>query len=208
MNQHEFVARCQAAYAKLGLEPGNPDDGEWQDAHYPAPDPEGDTTIPLLFADHQIQGILQSEEYGRCCFWSGDTKTFLDSGPFVEGWFELWDVYEKWQDTAVEKLHTHPDASEWRSRGGKKAHEEKDELGRSVLALKSVERMCAVIHEEKDEFGRSVKGVEAAMKMNSHQWQNTHPDWPAFITTSGPLSNWQKKRGIPTEFRIRLPNDS
>jgi hypothetical protein len=45
------------------------------------------------------------------------------------------------------------------------------------------------------------------MKLSMQRWQNTHPDWPPFIAPPGPLSNWQKARGIPTEFRIRLPND-
>ena len=105
MNQHEFVARCYTTYAKLGLEPGNPDDGCWQDAHYPAPCPEGTSIIPLLYNDHQIQGLLQSEEYERCCFWVGDAKRFLLNCPFVEDWFELWDLYERWKGNGMGKMN-------------------------------------------------------------------------------------------------------
>jgi hypothetical protein len=43
-------------------------------------------------------------------------------------------------------------------RGGKKVHEEKDELGRSVRARKLNE----TVHEEKDDLGRSVHAVKAA----------------------------------------------
>ena len=50
-------------------------------------------------------------------------------------------------------------------RSGRAAHEEKDELGRSVHAVKRVERMLAVTHAEKDELGRSVQGVKNAKRM-------------------------------------------
>jgi hypothetical protein len=95
MNQHEWVQACQARYEEQGLtpEPG----GEWQEAHYPTPKCEGGTrTIWLLRSDHQVQGLLQSEEYKCQCFFSGEAKSFLKEGPFVLAWFELWDLYDKW----------------------------------------------------------------------------------------------------------------
>ena len=223
VDQHEFVAKCYANYAELGLEPGNPDDGEWQNAHYPAPDPEGTVTIPLLFSDHQIQGLLQSEEYGRRCFWSGHTKKFLAYGPFISNWFELWDIYDKWIEEHNRRLHEEKDELGRSVHGVKSAerlnaaiHEEKDELGRSLHAVKFNKKL----HEEKDEFGRSLHGlrfheekngegksiraVENAMKTNSQRWMNTHPDWPPFITNAGSLSRWQKARGIDPKCRVRL----
>ena len=45
---------------------------------------------------HQIHGILQSEDVGRVCFWVGDAVQWLKEGPFVQGWFDLYDLYEKW----------------------------------------------------------------------------------------------------------------
>jgi hypothetical protein len=50
-------------------------------------------------------------------------------------------------------------------KAGRAAHEKKDELGRSVHAVKRVERMLAVTHAEKDELGRSVQGVKNAKRM-------------------------------------------
>ena len=50
-------------------------------------------------------------------------------------------------------------------RGGAKVHEEKDELGRSVRALKLNE----IIHKEKDELGRSIVGVKAAAAINKEK---------------------------------------
>ena len=161
MDQHEFVAKCYARYAELGLEPGNPDDGVWQDAHYPAPDPEGDATIPLLFDDHLQQGLYQSEEYGRCCFWVGDAKRFLTHGPFVEGWFELWDLYDKWKGDNVKKLHEEKNeegksvhAISIGKKGGAATHKEKNEEGKSLHALK----ISALAHADKDKYGKSLLG--------------------------------------------------
>ena len=95
MNQHTFVKERLAFYEEQGLtpEPG----GEWQEAHYPDPEGIGDKTVRMTFDDHQQQGLYQSEEYGRCCFFSGDVVRFLTHSPFVPGWFDLWDLYGKWR---------------------------------------------------------------------------------------------------------------
>lgn len=94
MNQHEWVKQCLERYAEEGAYPG--DGSRWEKAHYPAPKKLGEETIDLKFDDHQVQGILQSEEYGRLCFWTSDAKRFLLTGPFVDGWFGLWNIWEKW----------------------------------------------------------------------------------------------------------------
>jgi len=299
MNQHEFVEKCLERYERLDIIPGDPNEGKWNKAHYPAPNPEGDTTIPMLWDDHQQQGLYQSEEWGRVCFFAGDAKKFLTHGPFVENWFELWDIYDKWMkkkgEGMNEKIHEEKDEegksvhavklgkkmnekvheekneegkSVFAVKNGKKAHEEKNEEGKSVRALKMLEKLHeekneegkSVIavkagkkgHEEKDEEGKSVHAVKAAKKSHeerneegksvralkmleklheekneegksvvavkngknigkktsAQRWQNTHPDWPPFVTNPGALSCWQKKRGIPTEFRIRLNTET
>ena len=95
VNQHEWVRDCQARYEEQGLELGNPDDGEWQEAHYPAPKGVGTDVIWLRSEDHQVQGLYQSEEYGRPCFFNADVKTFLDNN-WCSNWFELYALYEKW----------------------------------------------------------------------------------------------------------------
>ena len=120
MNQHTWVQQCTSYYEESGLtpEPGN----GWQEAHYPAPKGEGKEVVWLLYDHHQVQGILQSEEYGRMCFFSGDVKKFLTCGPFVSGWFELWDLYEKHLNlhsskNAV-KLNSHPNTLNSRYENG------------------------------------------------------------------------------------------
>ena len=230
VDQHEFVAKCYANYAELGLEPGNPDDGEWQDAHYPAPKGEGDKTIPLLFEDHQIQGILQSEEYGKYCFFSGHTRKSLTHGPFVSGWFDLWDIYEKYvSDNSkknAEKAHSqkdelgksifamrcHSKKDEFgRSIAGVKAAErlnaEKDELGRSVRGVKASKRLNAVVHAKKDKLGRSVHSVKSAERMCAKGWED--PDHPELgIHNAGNLVQLQKRKGLPHSKKNRVKVNS
>jgi hypothetical protein len=235
MDQHEFVARCYINYTELGLETGNPDDGIWQDAHYPAPDPEGDTTIPMLFDDHQQQGLYQSEEWGRCCFFLGDAKKFLTHGPFVPNWFDLWDLYDKWSQLHLAEISVKGSISAHKERNEQgqsllgvkngenlsKLHEEKDEFGRSIHALKA----CEKIHSEKNEFGKSVTGVKAANTTNKiiHLEKNedgksviavkagkstSSQRWMCLktghISTPGGLTPYQRSRGINTNLRIRL----
>lgn len=89
MNQHEYVLGCQRYYAENGYEPGNPEDGEWHDCHYPVPKCLGGTeTVKLLKQHHAVQGVLQSEEYQRCCIW-GWEKAYLDGEPLA--------LARKWQ---------------------------------------------------------------------------------------------------------------
>ena len=179
MDQHTFVKERLAYYREQGLTPGNPEDGEWQDAHYPAPDPEGNATVPLLYNDHQIQGILQSEEYGRVCFWVGHTRKFLTQGPFVENWFELWNLYDKWVGERMKALNKEKDdlgRSVFAMKGTTAANLEKDDLGRSVNAVKGGKAAAAVTNAEKDENGKSVNAVKggkaAAAVTNAEKDEN------------------------------------
>ena len=101
MNQHDFVKSCLEEYKKSVryFEEG------WEEAHYPAPKGVGTDTIWLTHEHHQIQGLLQSEEYGRMCFFVGHTLEFLKKGPFVSNWFELWDIYDKWTRKPKSESH-------------------------------------------------------------------------------------------------------
>jgi len=143
MNQHDYVKECLEFYEEAGFIPG----ARWEDAHYPAPNGKGETTIPMLHEHHQVQGLLQSREYDQCCFYSGHTKRFLTEGPFVSGWFELWDIYDKYstlQSSAAGRkaaelgLGIH--APGMQSKGGKIGGTKSAELGLGVHA-RSAEQM-------------------------------------------------------------------
>jgi hypothetical protein len=89
LTQQEWVEGCYAYYAENGYEPGNPEDGEWEDAHYPVPKCEGgEVTIKLLKQHHAVQGVLQSEEYQRPCIYGWEANC-------LEG--EMLALCKKWQ---------------------------------------------------------------------------------------------------------------
>ena len=98
ITQKEYVEGCLKYYAENGIQPGDPEEGLWEEAHYPLPSSEGSDTILLLHDHHQVQGILQSEEVGRKCYWDGEVRKFLTYGPFVDCWFDLWIYYQKWSN--------------------------------------------------------------------------------------------------------------
>jgi hypothetical protein len=94
-SQHEYVKGAQEWNTEALSDPYD-DSNDWVDAHYPRPQGAGESTTPLTFFQHQFQGVLQSKEEGRCCFYHGDVLGFLKTSPFFEGYFELWDLYDKW----------------------------------------------------------------------------------------------------------------
>jgi hypothetical protein len=166
MDQHFYVKGVLEFYESEGISIGDPEIGCWCEAHYPEPKGTGDSKILLLWEHHQVQGILQSEEFGRCCFFPGDVVKFLNTSSFIEGWFDLWDLYDKWSSQlgkmASEKSHELKN-EEGKSLSSINSHRKKDEFGRSVTAVSNMEKM----HAEKDEFGRSVQGVKNAERLHS-----------------------------------------
>ena len=102
LTQKEWVEKCYERYARLGMNPGD-SYWVWEKAHYPLPQGMGDKWIWLTHEDHQIQGILQSEEYGDRYFFPGYPKRVLDR-LFVEDWFEIYDLYDKWQKIAMSRV--------------------------------------------------------------------------------------------------------
>ncbi len=95
MNQHEWVLGCQRYYAENYYEPGNPEDGIWEDCHYPVPKCLGGTeTVKLLKEHHAVQGVLQSEEYQIPCIWGWEVK-------YLRGDFLI--LGRKWQSELGKK---------------------------------------------------------------------------------------------------------
>jgi len=88
----KFALECRDRYAEDGLVVDK-SNGEF--AHCPLPRSMGDSGYYLLHDDHQWQGLLQSRDVGKRCFWAGEVKRWLETAPFVEGYFELWEIYEE-----------------------------------------------------------------------------------------------------------------
>jgi hypothetical protein len=84
--QREYVEGCQQWYREADLQPGNPEDGVWEECHYPAPRCLGGTeTVLLLKEHHAVQGVLQSEEYQHPCIW-GWERRYL-TGEYLEKFY-------------------------------------------------------------------------------------------------------------------------
>jgi hypothetical protein len=80
INQHTWVAGCYEYYRRMMYEPGNPEDGTWEAAHWPIPNWAGGTqTILLLKQHHAVHGVLQSEEYGQPCIFGWEAN-------YLNGW--------------------------------------------------------------------------------------------------------------------------
>lgn len=164
LNQHTFVAQCLERYKEEGAHPGDGDQWDW--AHYPAPKGLGDQQIRLRHSDHQIQGLLQSVEYNQRCFFVGDAKRFLLNSPFIEEWFDLWDIYERFKGTSLAEFHSEKDEEGKSIRAleqMKQLHQEKDEQGRSRHAV----RMGKAAHTEKNEDGKSTHAVKQFSELDA-----------------------------------------
>lgn len=158
LNQHDFVRQCLERYAADGSHPGDGD--KWDDAHYPAPKGIGHQKIKLKHWDHQVQGLLQSEEYGRVCFFAGDAKRFLDSGPFVEGWFELYEIFAKYAAVNAEQTNK------------KLTFEQRSEVMRRVHASRTTEeraKLAKKIQENRTFEQRSEASKRANASLSEEQ---------------------------------------
>jgi hypothetical protein len=149
-----FALECRAKYETQGLVV-DATNGEF--AHCPYPEGMGESGYYLLHGDHQQQGILQSQDIGKLCFWVGHARQWLlTCDPLPDNYFELWDIYEK-----ITKEH----GVERASHLTKTIHSEKDEFGKSIQGIKNAERLNA----EKDEQGRSIQGVKNAERLNAEK---------------------------------------
>ncbi len=146
LSNERFALECLQRYAESG---DIVDATNGQFAHCPQPERYGDKGYYLTWEDHQHQGLLQSRDIGECCFFKGHAKKWLlDCDHFPDNYFELWDIYEKYASKQSKKI-------------AEKLHEEKDELGRSVHALRAFEK----VHLERDSLGRSAHAVKASEKV-------------------------------------------
>lgn len=126
-----FVAECYQGYLIVGLEPGNPFDGDWELAHHPVPKCLGGTeTIWLLKRDHAVHGVIQSDCFEHCCIYGWEYQ-------FLEG--ELLERARNWkahQGRLSLAKHTHQMRSEYsRRREANKTHEEKQRKSNKIKEL-------------------------------------------------------------------------
>jgi hypothetical protein len=123
MNQREWVEGCLNWYKEADLTPGNPEDGEWHECHYPVPKCLGGTeTIKLLAQHHAVQGVLQSEDYQHCCLFNWELK-------YLEG--ELLALAKKWKRNLI--------SSNAISLHARRTPEERSRLAKERMTVRSPE---------------------------------------------------------------------
>jgi hypothetical protein len=157
MNQHEWVYGCYAYYLENYIEPGNPEDGVWEAAHWPVPKCKGGRkTILLLKEHHAVHGVLQSEEWQTPCIW-GWEKAYL-SGEMLtlcEKWLSIRSrramlarTPEQWREVERKRLETRLRRSSWqRPRTPKEMQKLKDNCSdgaRRMHAARSAEERSAI----------------------------------------------------------------
>lgn len=109
LSNQKFALSCLERYADEGLLVDSTN-GEF--AHCPSPRGMGDAGYYLLHDDHQHQGLLQSDDLQRKCFFDGHAKRWLETvDPLPNDYFRLWDIYDKWSKAA---LYVCPDTGESR----------------------------------------------------------------------------------------------
>jgi hypothetical protein len=242
MDQHQFVQEAYKYYAENLYEPGNPEDGIWEECHYPVPKCKGGTLIILLLKQHHaIQGVLQSEEYNHPCIY-GWEKPHLPK--------EYLSLWAKWMakkaEAAMNYINNLPREvkSEWglkgslaqsregKSKGGKAAigslsAEQKRERASHMQNLSPEKKKAAVekatktnlqnnpnhfhdmarkardseTHEVKAARAKAIPKeaiLRACAIINSRKFRCTVT---GHVSTAGPLSRYQKARGIDTSNR-------
>jgi hypothetical protein len=133
----------------------------------------GDTGYYLLHDHHQHQGLLQSRDAGKCCFFVGHAKQWLKNCSYwPDNYFELWDIYDEFVSAHYERINA-----------------EKDELGRSINAVKGAQIANSINHAAKDDKGRSLLGVKNGERINSLRDENGK----SVNASKGGLSSHNKK---------------
>ena len=99
-----FALECRKWYEEQGL---IVDETNGEFAHCPYPEGMGDTGYYLLHEHHQQQGLLQSRDVGKCCFFVGHTKRWLEGCEHLpDKYFDLWEIYDTYKGDNGRKVAT------------------------------------------------------------------------------------------------------
>lgn len=146
LSNEVFALACRAYYNEIGL---IVDETNGEFAHSPLTRKECDTGYYLLHGHHQHQGLLQSKDLDKCCFYNVHTLNWLrDCDYWPDNYFELWEIYEEYSSKK---------SKESVKKTNSIIHADKNEDGKSILALK----VNRIVHAEKNSEGKSVVAVRA-----------------------------------------------
>ena len=194
MNQSDFVSWANKQHQFI--------DETFEDAHFPLPKGLGEKTIRLHHLDHAIQGVFQSEEVGRKCFYNGHTKAALKApNYFPPGWFEAWDLYDKWttlsstsngRDVFERKTGCFGLSKEDREKVLEKSHQTTKKLGKGFYGPTrpiAVKITCLKTNQTQEfpTIKEASKGVKITLKrlykalasdgIIHKKWFNNHPEF-------------------------------
>jgi len=193
LSQHTFLKRILNYYKENDIQQGDPNEGKWEEAHYPLPKHLGGQIVVLLLHEHhQIQGLLQSEESGSCCFFPSHTLRFLNS-QFTSNWFFLIDLYEKW-------------ASDHGRKSCEKGHEVQRKEGQGFFS----EEVQKKAHKKSIETRRKNGTLYTqGYRMDSRKAREVaNTLWVCLQTgrkmNAGNLTQYQRRNNIDTSLRKRL----
>ena len=190
ITQREFVEGCLLYYRENYYEQGNPEDGVWQECHYPVPKCLGGTeTILLLEQHHAIQGVLQSEEFQHPCIFSWEKK-------FLEG--EFLSLYHKWMKIRA-KNNLNSRSKEERREAKKKADETLGPQRRREMALKGAATMTAEQKRERALSSWEGKTQEERRARAMKQVNAQTPEQRREKALKGWETRRKKKQGRETE---------
>jgi hypothetical protein len=82
-------------------------------------------------------------------------------------------------------------------KAGKASHTERDEQGKSILAIKNAKKM----HSNKDELGRSVHGVRSSKHLNGQLWESMID---GFKGNAGNVAKHNRSNGWDPKARVRI----
>lgn len=225
LKNEEFARECRRYYAEEGIVVDRRN-GEF--AHCPLPRGMGEEGYYLLHEHHQQQGLLQSEDLGRCCFWNGDAKKWLMTcETFPDDYFGLWDLYDKWAGESAREMVEEGSgihAEGMKERGRERAKELGvgfyDPLVQSAAGRKAVEDAAGIHNPENAEkvYEGRVKGGRQVTELGlgAHTPENRVKGARSVnakkrvclvtghISTPAGLWNHQKARGIPTYLWVAL----
>ena len=116
----QFIDGCLAYYRENDVDLNDPDNGPIDKAHHPIPRHRGGRLVVSLQRHHHaIHNVLQSNEVGTPCVFHWEKQAILQ-GPFVAGWFDLLDDFDRWRSQhareAAKALHSR------KTKAGKSAH--------------------------------------------------------------------------------------
>jgi hypothetical protein len=217
-----FALACRAYYDEQGFVV-DASNGEF--AHSPLTRKECNTGYYLLWEHHQHQGLLQSRDLDKCCFFSGDTLKWLsECDYFPEGYFELWDIYDRYKGkNSLKAAHTiHKEKDElgrslFTLNNFSKVHDEKNDEGKSKHAVKSGRAGGTKVHDKKDElgrslhnlklhaqrdeFGRSVMAVKSMNAVNAQVWESL---FDGFKGSASGVARHNKANGWDPAARVKV----